>query len=325
VHCAASGRGATPALRARMIIPEHKASAVVLFADITQGSGLFNELGDTWAVDVVAAVHEHLREIVKRHRGRVVKTIGTEMMCAFAGPDRAVMCSGDMHLRIRRAGDYADPARREEVGLRDVRLRIGLHLGPVIEEPGDVFGDTVNVAARLMSMAKADQTLCARSVIDGLSRELLSTTRFFDRLSPKGKTEAIEIHEVIWEVEDLTMAAPVIQVPAPRKRHQKLVLHCESMQFELGNDLTTLSIGRSDDNDLIYPGDFASRKHATIEYERGRFTIADESANGTYVVIEGGSMVAVRRERHTLDGSGRVYLGELPQNYPSVFIFYECE
>jgi len=300
-------------------------SSIVLFADITQGSGLFSELGDTWAVDVVGSVHSSLGDVTQRHGGHIVKTVGTEMLCTFDRSDRAVMASGDMHLAIRNAAEHADPERREEVALRDVRLRIGLHLGPVIEEDGDVFGDTVNVAARLMAMAKADQILSSRQVVDVLSVELRSSTRFFDKVSPKGKTEAVDIHEILWEVEDLTMMASAHSVPKQRKRHARLLLRCAGEHYELGDGMPSMSIGRSADNDLVYPGGFASRRHAQIEYARGRFTIVDQSANGTYVVPEGGTMVPVRRDKHLLDGAGKIYLGELPGNDPSAVIEYTCE
>ena len=299
--------------------------SIVLFADITQGSGLFSELGDTWAVDVVASVHARLGEVTKRHCGRIVKTVGTEMLCTFDSSNRAAMASGDMHLAIRNAAARADPNRREEVGLRDVRLRVGIHLGPVIEDDGDVFGDTVNVTARLMAMAKADQILCSRHLVDGLSVELRSSTRYFDKVSPRGKTETIEIHEILWEVEDLTMAASVNSVPQPRRRHARLLLQCAGEHYELGDTMPSMSIGRSADNDPVFPGGFASRRHAQIEYARGRFTIVDQSANGTYVVAEDGTTVPVRRDTYVLDGGGKIYLGELPGADSSAVIVYICE
>jgi len=296
-----------------------------MFADITQGSGLFSELGATWAVDVVSSVHAVLAECTERHGGRIVKTVGTEMLCTFDDPGGAAMASGAMHLELRKAAEDADPERREQIGLRDLHLRIGMHVGPVIEEDDDVFGDTVNVAARLMSMAKGDQSLCSRLMVDGLALELRSSTRFFDTVSPRGKTQAIEIHEVLWEVEDLTMESTVMAVPEPRRGYTRLILECSGTSFEAGSDRALLAIGRSADNDLVFPGGFASRRHAQIEYARGRFTIVDQSANGTYVLAEDGTMTPVRRDRHVLEGAGRIYLGELPDEPSARFIRYRCE
>jgi len=306
-------------------MPEQSNSAVVLFADITHASGLFSELGATWAVDVISSVHEHLREVTRRHHGEVIKTVGTEIICSFDRPDDAAMATGDMHLRIRRAAEGADPERREEVGMRDIRLSMGLHFGPILAEDGDVFGDTVNVAARLMGMAKAGQTLCSRQLVDELAIELRSSIRFFNKVSPRGKSEAVEIHEMLWEVEDLTIEATVMALPQQRKRHGRLHIRCGGEEFELGDAMPTLSIGRSADNDLVYPGNFASRKHAEIEYARGRFSIMDQSANGTYVVCEDGTVVPLRRDKHVLDGVGSIYLGELPESHPTAVIKYNCE
>jgi class 3 adenylate cyclase len=305
-----------------------------MFAGITSGDSIFSELGDTWAVDVVTMVQQVLREVTARHSGHVVKTIGTEVMCTFPSPARAAMASGDMHLRIRQGSNQReqattgndDPAgARNELGLRECRLRIGVSAGSAIEEDGDLFGDVVNVAARLMGLAKSDQTLCTDVVVQQLPEELRSSIRFFDSVAPRGKQEELHIHEVLWEVDDLTMAAPVIPLPSQRRRDSTLKIACEGHEVELNSASPKFSVGRSDDNDLVCDGGFASRHHAAIEYVKGRFVLTDQSANGTYVVTEEGQLVTIRRDRHELDGSGKIYLGELPKREASAVIEFECQ
>jgi class 3 adenylate cyclase len=305
-----------------------------MFAGITSGDSIFSELGDTWAVDVLTMVQQALREVTANHSGHVIKTIGTEIMCTFPSPARAAMASGDMHLRIRQGsnrrdqaagGDGGSPGARGELGLRECRLRIGVSAGPAIEEDGDLFGDVVNVAARLMGLAKADQTLCTDVVVQQLPQELRSSIRFFDSVAPRGKQEQLHIHEVLWEVDDLTMAAPVIPVPSQRRRDSKLKIACEGREVELDPESPKFSIGRSEDNDLVCDGGFASRHHASVEYVKGRFVLTDQSANGTYLVNADGQLVTIRRDRHELEGSGKIYLGELPQPEASAVIDFDCQ
>ncbi len=296
----------------------------VLFADLIGGEGLFSALGDTWAVDVITRAHEILRSVVGAHQGRVVKTVAAEVMCAFPNPARAAMASGDMHLNMREAAQGETGAGRDRVGLREVRLRVGIHVGPVLAEGGDLFGDTVNVAARLMGLAKADQTLCSRQVVDGLPSEMRSSTRFFDTVAPRGKTETLEVHEVLWEVDGLTMAAPVIPLEETGVRHSELQLRYQGQLHVVSAQRPFFSLGRAAGNDLVHGGDYASRRHASIELRRGRFVLTDESANGTFVVPEGGAPVVVRRDAHRLDGRGRIFLGELPDTEGAVPVEYIC-
>src|SRR6516225_4154722 len=104
----------------------------------------------------------HFRELVepkiKDHRGRTVKNTGDGLLAEFASVVDAVRCA----VEIQRSMGDREPEMPEE---RRIRFRIGINLGDVIVEEHDIFGDGVNVAARLESLAEPGG-ICVR---DGLS------------------------------------------------------------------------------------------------------------------------------------------------------------
>ena len=139
----------------------------VLFADISDSTKLYNTLGDNAARTVVTTCLTLISGVVERFKGRVVKTIGDEVMCVFRRADDAVLAAGEMQAQVdaQRPGEY------------HLQIHIGLHYGPVLVEDDDVFGDTVNAAAYLTAVASAEQILTTEATEHNLSPELRSSVR----------------------------------------------------------------------------------------------------------------------------------------------------
>src|SRR5262245_8725678 len=93
----------------------------------------------------------HLRELVDpkiaEHRGRIVKNTGDGMLVEFSSVVDAVRCA----VKVQRAMADREPEVPDE---QRIRFRIGINLGDVIVEEHDIFGDGVNVAARLEALAE---------------------------------------------------------------------------------------------------------------------------------------------------------------------------
>src|SRR5262249_48338606 len=143
--------------------------------------------------------------IVRRYRGRVVKTIGDEVMCVLPDADSGLLAGSDMQVRITAMPAVSGVKRA---------IRVGFHAGPVIEESGDVFGDTVNLAARMVGVAKASQIITTRATVDQLSQEMQESTRRIADVSVRGKGDRIEICEVMWETGgDVTMTTASLSMP----------------------------------------------------------------------------------------------------------------
>ncbi|MCP4040415.1 MAG: adenylate/guanylate cyclase domain-containing protein [Gammaproteobacteria bacterium] len=291
---------------------------VVLFADITGSTRLYEELGNVAAKEIVGRCISILSKVTESSKGRLIKTIGDEVMCTFPDAPRAVQAASEMQMAVRNTSQAVGE------GSSAMRIKVGLHLGTVIEEQGDVFGDTVNVAARMVGMAKPEQILTTKATVDALPNELLSTVRFYDQASVKGKLENIEVYELIWEVSGLTMVADR-SVRIAHASHSRLFLHHAGQELELAEENCSISMGRADNNDLRVLNSLASRQHARIEFRRGKFVLIDQSVNGTYIVTVGGKTIHLRREERTLSGSGKISLGEAPENHPDLLVSYTCE
>lgn len=272
----------------------------VLFADISDSTKLYSTLGDNAARGVVNACLSLVSGVVERFKGRVVKTIGDEVLCVFRRADDAVLAASEMQSSVetKRPGKY------------HVQLHIGLHFGPVLVEDNDVFGDTVNAAAYLTAVAAADQILTTESTERNLSPELRATVRPVFKAVLKGSTDESTVYQVVWHhnVADLTDVNMRSHKIIPGDQGSLIVAH-RNLSLRLDQSRPNITIGRGEDCDLIVHEKLASRKHVSIRLMRTHFYLVDHSLNGTFVALESGDEVHVLRKELLLDGSGKLTLG----------------
>ncbi|MBI2381863.1 MAG: adenylate/guanylate cyclase domain-containing protein [Gammaproteobacteria bacterium] len=275
----------------------------IVFADVCGSSRLYATLGDDKAQECVQYCLEPAIALIREGGGTVIKTIGDEVMCRFDDADPAV----DTALRIQEMLDRLPPMHGAVL-----RMRIGLHAGPAILKDNDVFGDAVNIAARMAGIARAEQIITTADTVARLSPALQSRTRLFDQAGIKGQAGAVSICEVLWSQANVTSmmaAATLPSLVAPATAQLKLSSGDRDWALS-GADGRSLSLGRAEGNDVIIAGAFTSRQHAKIEFRRGKFVLCDMSTNGTYVQTEDGQSVYLRREELPLWGSGLISLGE---------------
>ncbi len=294
-----------------------KTQLTILFADISGSTRLYEVLGDAPARAKVASCLQMLTEVTGRHGGTVIKTIGDEIMCTFPTAAVAVAAACDMHEMLE-----DDITEQTAAGPISLTIRVGLHHGPAILDAGDVFGDAVNVAARMASMAKAGQIITTQSTIEALPPILKASSRFIDRAPVKGKKETMDIFEVLWQQEDITrMSTGVIPEPADRA---ELQLRYHDVNLTLDADRTQVVMGRSKSADIAIAEALASRQHVRVEHRRGKFFIIDQSTNGTYVLSDGNEAF-LRREEMPLSGSGKISLGRSFSENPQEVVHFRTE
>ena len=275
------------------------AHQAVLFADIAGSTKLYEVLGDTEAKRLIDEALIALIALTKRHGGRVVKTIGDEVMCVFANAEKGFHAATDMQKKID-SMPVASGTKR--------RIRVGFHAGPVIEEAGDVFGDTVNVAARLSGLAKGMQIMTTRSTVDTLPSYLRGFTREIAALSVKGKADDMAVCEVLWQDEgDLTMTVAALSVHAVPTGELRLKHGAQELILDAKRN--SAGMGRDPGSDIVVTDTKASRHHARIEKRRDKFFLADQSTNGTFVKFAGEAEIGLRREEIMLRGTGRILFG----------------
>ncbi len=175
---------------------EGRLTLAVLFADLAGFTALTEAHGDVDAADI-AERFSILAQQVLFGDARIVKTIGDAVMIVTSDPAHA----GAIALALLRAveGEKAFPT-----------VRIGLHLGPVVERAGDVFGTTVNVAARLAAHAHAGQLLTTAHIAERLKDGDDLEIRSLGELTFKHISGSVE---VFW-VEDRGRP-PSVQVTDP--------------------------------------------------------------------------------------------------------------
>jgi adenylate cyclase len=279
--------------------PAPSASApAVLFADLSGSTKLYDTLGDTQAKKMVDECIALMRAVVAQYGGRVIKTIGDEVMCVLPDADSGCLAATDMQLKIMALPVVATVKRA---------IRVGFHAGPVIEENNDVFGDTVNLAARMAGLAKALQIITTQATVDRLSPLLRSSSRKIAALSVKGKGDDVEVCEVIWQASDeLTMATPSI---ITANKPTRLLLRHGNTELVLEQANASIVLGRDAACQIAVADRMASRQHARIERRQGKFMLIDQSTNGTFVAVAGEPEITLRREEVMLRAQGRIAFG----------------
>jgi len=271
----------------------------VLFVDVCDSTGLYARLGNARAQAVIVKTLEILSRIAIRHRGTLVKTAGDGALCTFPTAGNGAEATIDMQRFVQRTTTLAD------IGVESLAIRAGFHSGPVISRKGDVFGDAVNVAARMVALAKPGQIIVARQTVRRLPKSI--SIRSVGSIEVKGKSEPFDLFEVVWDHKDLT---EMRVVSTAKRRNSTLTVAFGSSTIEVDHRRPVIHMGRGPDNEIVVPHAVASRVHARIEYRRGRFILVDQSLNGTYLDIHGGTEIVLRRDEIALEGSGLISLGK---------------
>ena len=295
-------------------------NCVVMFADVAGSTAMYENMGDDLARERISKALNALISISNRYEGQLVKTIGDEILVYFTQVDNSILAAKAIQEAME------DDRSPENIG---VSIRIGMHYGSTILESDDIFGDTVNVAARVASMAKARQILCTHEIAFMVkSPELSNNMRPYDRLRIKGKNEQIDVYLFAWEEEgDMTNMATASSFTNPSRNQQlkSLTLTYQNNDYDIPLDTASYLLGRGKDCELVVKGDLISRYHSRVEHRRGKYVITDQSTNGTFVRTTGGQAIFLRREEFTLFDSGYISLGKKVDSADPNIIYFLCE
>lgn len=291
-----------------------QSECVVVFVDISGSTRLYEALGDAPALDRVARVLAILQRVTEESGGRVIKGVGDGLMCAFDAAETALGAARAMQESIE--GQRA-------IGKLDLGIHVGCHFGPVIASAGDLYGDTVNVAARVAGLARVAQILTTEDTVGRLPSAAREHTRLLDRVPVKGKQAALPIYEVLWqEEEDLTM----LGTRFGSERPTRLVLRHDGRDLAIEDGgLVSVTLGRDAGCEIVIADRRASRLHAHIERRRDKFVLVDHSANGTWVGMAGVDEVVLRREEQILSGHGVIGFGQSPSGEGAERVEFACQ
>ena len=168
-------------------------SGCVLFADVSGSTKLYEMVGDKAAHAAIDLCVKLFSALTEQHGGRVIKTIGDEVMAIFPQATQAAKAAVDIQLGVNEMA----PVDKVRLG-----VRIGLHFGAVVHRDGDVFGDTVNLAARLTEMAAKGQIITSLDTVQQLEPIQRLDCRTLYEIQVKGKEKGVPLCEVLWSDTD---------------------------------------------------------------------------------------------------------------------------
>ncbi len=283
----------------------------VLIAQISGSAALLKLLGDELAAEAVGESHAGLRAAAGRFGGTVVKTVGDQFIARFGSADLAMQAASAMQASMSARSD-------------GLALKVGFTFGPVIQDDQDIFGDTVNIAARLAEMANPRQILATRQAVDRLAPFLRTLCRSLYTTTVKGKAEKISVYEGAWHRDKATtFVGDTGEQDASGPA--KLKLSWRGKVWNIDERSDTINAGRGPENEIVVVGDNVSRHHARIFLRQGKFVIADESANGTFLRVPQRAEIELHREEFILLGRGSISLGQSVAEIGDDAISFEVE
>ena len=183
--------------------------ATILFADVSGYSRMMRADEERTLVDLRAHLAELVAPVIERFGGRIVKTVGDGVMVEFGSAVEAVRSAVELQRGMAARNDGVPVERRQT-------FRIGLHLGDVIASDDDVFGDTVNVAARLQGVAEPGSIVLSAAVYEPVRDKLALPFRDLGNRSVKNIDRPVRVYAL--DSASLAEGAPSRPLPRARQR-----------------------------------------------------------------------------------------------------------
>lgn len=290
--------------------PPSSPDRTVLFADLVGSTQLYERAGDSYAFKLVDRSLRAIRRAIESNSGDVIKHTGDGLMAVFMQADHAADAAIGMHALLKELPTSGGPS---------LAVRTGFHFGPVIESGNDVFGETVNFAARLAELASPGRALTSAETLQQLSMEWRALLQPLPPRILRGASRPIDIYELKCEaMGDVTL---VQNAPFELPGESELRLYLNEQSLVINEQNPVARLGRDAGSDLRVGDNRASRRHADIELRGEKFVLVDRSSNGTYIAIDGEKEFFLCREEAVLKGQGRIALGDTCAGNPYAVSF----
>jgi adenylate cyclase len=274
-------------------------SIAVLFVDVCGSTAYFDRYGEVAGRAMVDRCFQVVVPEVGKNAGRVAKYLGDGFLAVFERATDAVAGATAVHKALADDSETLPAAAR-------IRIHSGAHVGlAVVDADGDVFGDVVNVAARVQGIAGPNQIYVTADVVNDLPPAERAKTRRVGLFPLRGKEGEVELHEVMWKFDGATM----VFSRSVLREEPRFSLFFAGNVVELPLERSRLTIGRTAENDFVVEDGAISREHAEIIRRRGAVYLVDHSTNGTYLRPQGGRPRHLHREEVPLEGGGEFSMG----------------
>src|SRR5262252_4174010 len=186
---------------------ERKLAAI--FSTDVKGYSLLMGADEVATIHTLTAYRDLMALLIQQHRGRVVDSPGDNLLAEFPSVVEAVQCAVAIQRELRVRNAALPPHRRME-------FRIGINLGDVIAEGERIYGDGVNIAARLEGLAEAGGLCIAGTVYDQVKTRLALDYEELGAQDVKNIAEPVRVYRVRLE--------PEAVVPAAREQEEMIVV-----------------------------------------------------------------------------------------------------
>jgi adenylate cyclase len=288
----------------------------ILFADVCDSTTIYEAIGDAKALALVNRLFKLLDKQVNSNGGTTVKTLGDGMVCQFREADAAFHAACGMQEAAAKLGSDVKPG---------LKIKVGYTYGPVLVKDRDVFGDTVNVCARLVAIANPAQVLTTKQTVEALPPGLRGRTRELYATKVRGRASPVTVCEVMWRADpDVTRVDGSELVPQGKAAWVLKLTHAG--ETYVVDEESVLKIGRDATNNVVVVTEHASRMHARIFSKDDQFVIADQSSNGTFVMVDGHAReLRLRRGEALLGERGWIGLGKSAAKHGDHVLRYRLE
>ena len=290
--------------------------AAILAADVV-GYGRLLEQDEAGTLAALKARRRDiLNPLIAEHHGRIVKVMGDGVLIEFGSAVNAVACAIELQTRMTAANEGLAEGR-------PIELRIGINLGDVVIEGGDLFGDGVVIAVRLQAMAPPGGTFVSRAVHDQVGNKLLIA---FEDLGPcevKNIAKSVQVYRV---AASRAQASVPVGLPLPTKPSIAVLpftsLSADTEQEFFADGLT---------EDLITelskaPGLFVIARHSCFAFKNKPVDVRQVAqALGVRYILEGSARRAASRIRinaqliDAREGGGHLWAERFDRDLADVF------
>ncbi len=290
-------------------------TVAVLIADVCGSTPLYESSGNLKALDLIAECLDNISRVVEAEGGVVLRSKGDDVLCTFPSSDSAVRAASMMV-----DGQAGSP----------LEIHVGINYGPIVHDRGGIFGDVVNIAARMQSLAKPGEIITTEAVYEQLSDGMRRQVRLLDAQTVKGKSQPMNIYAVF---KDDTQVTYYVGEDGRHTVHPKNVYKASgpkvNITLEFGDRTIVrrdggpgFHIGRAGSCDLVIDEPCVSRDHALLTVRRGKVLLTDMSSTGTWIAQADGDPILLRRDVMQLANDGIISLGLRPKENGPTMISY---
>ncbi len=290
-------------------------TVAVLIADVCGSTPLYESSGNFKALDLIAECLDNISRVVEAEGGVVLRSKGDDVLCTFPSSDSAVRAASMMV-----DGQAGSP----------LEIHVGINYGPIVHDRGGIFGDVVNIAARMQSLAKPGEIITTEAVYERLSDRMRRQVRLLDVQTVKGKSQPMNIYAVF---KDDTQVTYYVGEDGRHTVHPKNVYKASgpkvNITLEFGDRTIVrrdggpgFHIGRAGSCDLVIDEPCVSRDHALLTVRRGKVLLTDMSSTGTWIAQADGDPILLRRDVMQLANDGIISLGLRPKKNGPTMISY---